>query len=100
MAKRQPETTIEILDEESVRGVIFRVVEMKGGSCQRSLPCRVMLTEEGYRVSFYGPHDLRGAERGAKPMTEISVHLMPLVKAALERAREIEFDWIENKPVF
>lgn len=100
MSKRASKSTIEILDEESVRGVFFRVAEMENGVFKRSLPCRCVLTDDGWKVSFYGPHDLRGAERGAKPLTEIPVHLMPLVKVALDRADEIESEWLENMLIF
>ena len=88
---------IEVLDEECVPGIWFRVITRNPhGSCEQSLPCRVVLTADGFAISFYGPHDVRGAERDYKPLTRIPIDMAPLVAEAFKQAKKFQDKWISQ----
>lgn len=82
---------IVIDSSEKLEGKTFRIAQMRGPACQRSLWCRVDWKDDDFRLTFYDHH--RSAAHDWKPLNSLSGELLPLAAKAIEHAMEILEAW-------
>ena len=82
---------IEIIDEQSFEGCVFRVARFKQGACSESLWCRVeLIPAGGYGISFYHRHSKADALHARNPLQAIPSHLTDLAIIALQKLEAMQ----------
>lgn len=82
---------VKICVGEQIAGIVFRVAEMDGNVCQRSIWCRVEKRDDDWLVSLYR-HE-REARGDWQRMTAIPEDLLHLAIRAIDHAK----GWLERK---
>jgi hypothetical protein len=87
--------TLRIDSQEPTDACVFRAARFTGQACERALWCRLEITEDDWRLSFYDHK--RGAAHAWEPLTSIDRERMDLAVEAISHAQVVVKGWFANR---